>query len=320
MAVPAGKTPISCLQEYCTVKLKGLTPEYELLAQEGSVHEPTFVMKVKVGDTTAEGKSTSKKKAKHCAARAVLNSLLGLEGDEGETTDNQGTGENGEAVKEEKGVGNPVGELQEFTQKKLIRPPLYTFEDDEAQPHERQFFCTVKLGKLVGKGEGRSKRAAKRNASAAMLEQIKKMSASGTDADQLLSVQTELEMDNVSISNKAFSSSSEKPALLCPPQSKELQIFYENIMKSAGKNLKSANTPAPAANYAQMLLEIASTRKIDANFIAVPEKTTLGQFQTIVTLTSNPVIVCHGCGTSDDDAEASAAHNALQYLRIAINQ
>ena len=54
MAVPAGKTPISYLQEYCTKR--GLTPQYDLIANEGAVHEPTFLMRVTVGETVANGK------------------------------------------------------------------------------------------------------------------------------------------------------------------------------------------------------------------------------------------------------------------------
>ena len=54
MAVPAGKTPISYLQELCTKR--GITPQYDLLASEGAVHEPNFIMKVTVGEIVANGK------------------------------------------------------------------------------------------------------------------------------------------------------------------------------------------------------------------------------------------------------------------------
>lgn len=54
MSVPAGKTPISFLQEICTKK--GITPQYDLIANEGAVHEPTFVIRVSVGEVTATGK------------------------------------------------------------------------------------------------------------------------------------------------------------------------------------------------------------------------------------------------------------------------
>jgi len=41
--------------------------------------------------------------------------------------------------------GNPVGKLQEMTQKKYMSPPVYTFQDDGRPPHEREYTCTVKL-------------------------------------------------------------------------------------------------------------------------------------------------------------------------------
>lgn len=49
-------------------------------------------------------------------------------------------------------AGNPVGELQEFTQKKLIKPPIYEFGNEDGPPHNREFICTVKLGKFTEKG------------------------------------------------------------------------------------------------------------------------------------------------------------------------
>ena len=52
----------------------------------------------------------------------------------------------------EDGVGNPIGELQEFTQKKLMKPPIYEFSNEQGPPHNREFVCTIKLGKFVEKG------------------------------------------------------------------------------------------------------------------------------------------------------------------------
>lgn len=54
MAIPAGKTPISYLQELCT--RRGITPQYDLMANEGAVHEPIFIMSVTVGDIVSTGK------------------------------------------------------------------------------------------------------------------------------------------------------------------------------------------------------------------------------------------------------------------------
>lgn len=68
------KTPISFLQELCA--RKGVTPKYDLLSIEGAVHEPTFVYRVSVGEIMASGTGQSKKKAKHAAAKAILEAIL----------------------------------------------------------------------------------------------------------------------------------------------------------------------------------------------------------------------------------------------------
>ena len=54
---------------------------------------------------------------------------------------------------EGEGPGNPVGQLQELTQKKLMKPPIYEFNTEQGPPHAREFICIVKLGKIQEKGE-----------------------------------------------------------------------------------------------------------------------------------------------------------------------
>ena len=48
--------------------------------------------------------------------------------------------------------GNPIGELQEYTQKNLLRPPVYQFIGEQGPPHAREYVCTVKLAKLTETG------------------------------------------------------------------------------------------------------------------------------------------------------------------------
>ena len=55
---------------------RGISPKYDLLQIEGAVHEPTFVYRVTVGEFTANGSGQSKKKAKHAAAKAVLDIII----------------------------------------------------------------------------------------------------------------------------------------------------------------------------------------------------------------------------------------------------
>jgi len=50
-------------------------------------------------------------------------------------------------------AGNPVGKLQEVTQKKYMAPPEYEFQDDGRPPHEREYSCTVKLLQYTSSGK-----------------------------------------------------------------------------------------------------------------------------------------------------------------------
>jgi len=50
--------------------------------------------------------------------------------------------------------GNPVGKLQEMTQKKCVAPPMYEFQDNGRPPHEREYSCTVKLLQYTDSGKG----------------------------------------------------------------------------------------------------------------------------------------------------------------------
>ena len=49
-------------------------------------------------------------------------------------------------------IGNPVGELQELTQKRLWPPPIYDFTSEQGPPHAREFICTVRLWKFTEQG------------------------------------------------------------------------------------------------------------------------------------------------------------------------
>ncbi|XP_052246342.1 RISC-loading complex subunit tarbp2-like isoform X2 [Dreissena polymorpha] len=286
-AIPAGKTPISYLQELCTKR--GITPQYDLIANEGAVHEPTFIMRVTVGEIMTSGKGSSKKKAKHSAAQQALNSILGLTNGQppaAETNINSVPS----SPSSVEGEGNPVGELQELTQKKLMKPPLYEFTSEQGPPHAREFICTVKLGKIQEKGSARSKKAAKRIAAKAMLTHIKELVEDGGSA-----VIEEEEEEDIPLK------------------------FYQTVMKKSSKQLKSLQGKplnAPATNYCQMLQEIAEVQRFEVVYTDIPELSAYGMHQCLIQLSTLPVAVCHGTGPTVDEAHANAAHHSLQYLKL----
>jgi ribonuclease III len=67
--------------------------------------------------------------------------------------------------------GNPKGQLQETTQFVSSELPIYTIVEDSGPDHEKQFTCTVSWeAQEVGRGIGRTKRAAEAAAARDALE------------------------------------------------------------------------------------------------------------------------------------------------------
>lgn len=316
--IPPGKTPISFLQEISTKR--GITPQYDLLANEGAVHEPVFIMRVTVGDVIATGKGTSKKKAKHGAALAALQHILGLaetQTQEQQVPPEQGQQQSGNSMEADV-PGNPVGELQEFTQKKLIKPPIYEFGNEEGPPHNREFVCTVKLGKFTEKGTGRSKKTAKRSAASTMLVHIKNITQDGEEETKIEESEEEdeipLNASEIRASYTALKEGKVKLPIPSPQQNKEIQQFYQKIKNN--HKIKNSKLTAPATNYCQMLQEISEVQRFEVSYMDIAEISTKGQRQCLVQLSTLPVAVCHGTGQTVDEAHAHAAHNALQYLKL----
>ncbi|WAQ95020.1 PRKAB-like protein [Mya arenaria] len=283
-AIPPGKTPISYLQELCTKR--GITPQYDLIANEGAVHEPTFIMRVTVGEIISSGKERPQPDPwyRHPRAerfwRCLGHNPAPVEGD---------------------GVGNPVGELQELTQKKLMKPPIYEFTSEQGPPHAREFVCTVKLGKIQEKGSARSKKSAKRIASQNMLNHIRGLVEEGGNAviEEEEEEEIPLSVEPLKASYTALKEGRVKVPVLTPKQNKEIQKFYQNVTKKSTKQLKNLQGKplnAPATNYCQMLQEIAEAQRFEVVYTDIPELSAYG-----------PTV---------DEAHANAAHNSLQYLKL----
>ncbi|XP_037089722.1 RISC-loading complex subunit TARBP2-like [Pollicipes pollicipes] len=185
----APKTPVSLLQEMAAKQ--GSTPKYDLLQVEGAVHEPTFLYRATVGEVVASGLGQSKKKAKHMAARAVLDQLLGQRASApvvpplalpapAPATAAATASPAPPALPPpapqlvlpyDDGIpGNPVGQLQELCMSRRWPPPTYELVREEGLPHERTFTIACCIGTNNKEiGVGKSKKIAKRQASSLML-------------------------------------------------------------------------------------------------------------------------------------------------------
>ncbi|XP_015513461.2 protein Loquacious-like isoform X3 [Neodiprion pinetum] len=273
-AMPA-KTPVSVLQEL--LSRRGTTPKYELVQIEGAIHEPTFRYRVTVSDVvdltiSAMGTGRSKKEAKHAAAKAVLDKLIGVntETSEGPLPNSISEGQNLQELQnygEDKVVGNPIGSLQEMCMSNHWPPPKYTMEGEEGLPHERQFTIVCSILKYRQVGIGKSKKLAKRQA-----------------ADKMWRTLRDTPIEN-----------NQSPGI----------DDDENTCLNDGD-----------INLVQFLQEIASEQIFEVTYVDIEEKSISGKCQCLVQLSTLPVAVCYGCGVTSKDAQASAAQNALEYLKI----
>ncbi|XP_055596312.1 interferon-inducible double-stranded RNA-dependent protein kinase activator A homolog isoform X2 [Uranotaenia lowii] len=71
-----------------------------------------------------------------------------------------------------------------------------------------------------------------------------------------------------------------------------------------------------SVDFVQMLHEIASEQRFEVTYVDIDEKSISGRFQCLVQLSTLPVAVCHGSGHTALDAQAAAARNSLEYLKI----
>ncbi|XP_043682674.1 interferon-inducible double-stranded RNA-dependent protein kinase activator A homolog isoform X7 [Vespula pensylvanica] len=260
------KTPVSVLQEL--LSRRGTIPKYELVQVEGVIHEPTFRYRVTVADVVAMGTGRSKKEAKHAAAKAVLDKLIGANIESAESPipkslDSPNIPEL-EGYGEEKGLTNPIGVLQEMCMSRHWPPPKYTMEGEEGLPHERKFTIVCSILSFREVGFGKSKKIAKRHAA-------HKMWLTLHDSNNQASI-----MDG-----------------------------DENTCLNDGD-----------VNLVQFLQEIASEQQFEVTYVDIEEKSISGKCQCLVQLSTLPVAVCYGCGVTSKDAQASAAQNALEYLKI----
>jgi len=335
------KTPISALQEFCAQR--GMTPTYDLVANEGAVHEPVFVYRVVVGEIVATGKGPSKKKAKHVAAQEALERIrqvvASAAGQDMAVTEIFAkackievptTGLVSDAGDDDDVPGNPVGKspfqgLQEFTQKKLLRPPIYEFISEQGPPHCREFVCIVHLGKLQDTGVGKSKKNAKRAAAFNMLKKLEHEATKLDEADAAVGEEVDAEQIKSSYysilkEEKKKEAASQLPpisggdlalqGLMGPNPSPAAAAIANKIKISKGKKASSAVT-----NFIQVLQTVAEAHGFEVTYVDLPEMSTCGRHQCIVQLSTMPVAVCHGLGATKDLAHMTAAQNAVSYLK-----
>ncbi|XP_030376859.1 interferon-inducible double-stranded RNA-dependent protein kinase activator A homolog isoform X2 [Scaptodrosophila lebanonensis] len=327
----ATKTPVSILQEL--LSRRGITPGYELVQIEGAIHEPTFRFRVSFKDKdtpfTAMGAGRSKKEAKHAAARALIDKLIGVQLPEMQGTataasvagsSSAGSGGDGSANMQSSGddkiVGNPIGWLQEMCMQRRWPPPSYETETEVGLPHERLFTiaCTIVNNREVGKGK--SKKIAKRLAAHKMWTRLQETPIDAAKIND--SICTELEGD-ARINDIYYGDLKDITVpTLTTQHSNKVSQFHKALKNATGKKLLKLQTclRSPKIDFIKLLSEIAVENQFEVTYVDIEEKTYTGQYQCLVQLSTLPVGVCHGTGATTADAQRHAAQSALEYLKI----
>jgi len=316
--VCAAKTPVSLLQELYV--RRGLTPKYDLVQIEGAVHEPTFKYRVTIGEFVATGCGQSKKKAKHSAAKAILEKLIGAQ--------NSGKAPAGQPTipdlateilsPYDDGIqGNPVGILQEVCMSRRWPPPTYDLNHEEGLPHERSFtiHCIIE-GKHTETGAGKSKKLAKRQAANKMIQKLRDLPTENEDAfqnidDDELAQGLAQRYSQVKETNfKAMNSA----------HSQQVSRFHKNLKLSQGEHLSKLQDTSldddEELNCVESLEEIANEQHFEVTFVDVEEMSKRGLYQCMVQLSTVPVAVCFGQGEDVETAKKCAAKDALDYLKL----
>ncbi|XP_059417442.1 interferon-inducible double-stranded RNA-dependent protein kinase activator A homolog [Carassius carassius] len=181
-------------------------------------------------------------------------------------------------------ASNPVGVLQELAMQRVWCLPEYVVSLETGPDHMKEFTVTCRLEGLEESGTGSSKKQARRAAAERMLGKLQSLSGS--------------------------------PEITWSPPSR---VYVESLRQATGEKmslLRRTPLSIPNTDYIQMLLEISLELGFQVTYIDIDELTVNGQYQCLVELSTRPVTVCHGTGMTSSNAHNTAAHNALQYIRM----
>ncbi|XP_016101692.1 interferon-inducible double-stranded RNA-dependent protein kinase activator A homolog [Sinocyclocheilus grahami] len=179
---------------------------------------------------------------------------------------------------------NPVGVLQELAMQRVWCLPEYVVCMETGPDHMKEFTVTCRLEGLEESGTGSSKKLARRAAAERMLGKLQSLSGS--------------------------------PEITWSPPSR---VYVESLRQATGEKislLRRTPLSIPNTDYIQMLLEISLELGFQVTYIDIDELTVNGQYQCLVELSTRPVTVCHGTGMTSSNAHNTAAHNALQYIKM----
>ena len=293
------------------------------------------MFRVTIGEFVATGCGQSKKKAKHDAAKAILDKLRGAQ-------------ESGKAPMGQPPIpdlaskilspyddgiqGNPVGTLQVIVLTNEMRvlsvdsvltnqelcmgrrwpPPTYELNHEEGLPHERMFtiHCVIE-DRYTETGTGKSKKLAKRQAANKMIQRLRELPMENEDAFQ------NIDEDELA-QGLAHRLSQTRESGKGLSHSQQVSKFHKTLKSSQGDLLCSLKdlTLTEVEDCVKMLEDIGKEQQFEVTFVEVEEESKRGLSQCMVQMSTLPVSVCYGQGEDPGAAKQSAARDGLDYLKL----
>lgn len=94
---------------------------------------------------------------------------------------------------------------------------------------------------------------------------------------------------------------------------------WDSLRNSAGEkilHLRSHPLTVLNSGFCTLLQDLSEEQSFQISYLDIDERGLSGLYQCLVELSTQPTTVCHGSAPTRDAARATAAHNALQYLKI----
>lgn len=80
--------------------------------------------------------------------------------------------------------------------------------------------------------------------------------------------------------------------------------------------LHRASLRDPNFDFVRLLYNLGNEQMFEVTFVDIEEKSSSGDHQCLVQLSTLPVAVCYGIGRDQASANNNAAKNALNYLKL----
>lgn len=188
------------------------------------------------------------------------------------------------------------------------RLPEYTVTQESGPAHRKEFTMTCQVERFVEIGSGTSKKLAKRNAAAKMLQRVHMVPLDAREGNE-----AEPDDDHFSIGMGSRQDGLRNRGPGCT---------WDSLRNSVGEKILSLRTCSQGALGAlgpaccSILSELSEEQAFHVNYMDIEELSLSGLCQCLVELSTQPATVCHGSAATREAARGEAARHALQYLKI----